>query len=366
MSFIKKYIIKYDILKNLKYKTKLLFYIYPVDQIVGSIPEVLINENISQHITEIKIIRNACVEKYFFTTNLPLIFRAEKCFNRRHVYRMSNVFVNPRTGACFTESHAFLESFGSLRSWLLSNPERGKRDSHIIQKSKCTCVKTTGYAHFLLEEVPRLLLTLKQYPKLDIIISDKTYNFCKDIFAFLKEKNVLKHDPILILSENLLIQDFVFTQAEESSGFWHKSDVLLLRKTFLMKSEFSKKNKIYISRRYSSRSFANESRLEIELYKRGFKIVFLEQLKFRDQIVLFQNASVVIAPHGAGLANLVWCPSKTIIIEIFTSNVFNDCFTRLSSILGCDHYPIGWQNQQDQLNFPVNITLELLKELKVT
>ena len=38
--------------------------VYPVDQLVRSIPEMILKEQISRHVAGMTVIRNACVEKY--------------------------------------------------------------------------------------------------------------------------------------------------------------------------------------------------------------------------------------------------------------------------------------------------------------
>lgn len=41
----------------------------------------------------------------------------------------------------------------------------------------------------------------------------------------------------------------------------------------------------------------------------------LENMSFEDQIRYFNSAVMVIAQHGAGLANILWMPKKSIVIE---------------------------------------------------
>ncbi|MBD1921548.1 glycosyltransferase family 61 protein [Microcoleus sp. FACHB-831] len=50
------------------------------------------------------------------------------------------------------------------------------------------------------------------------------------------------------------------------------------------------------------------------LKKFGFEQVTLESLSVSDQAALFSSAQVVIAPHGAGLSNVVFCNRGTKVI----------------------------------------------------
>jgi capsular polysaccharide biosynthesis protein len=71
----------------------------------------------------------------------------------------------------------------------------------------------------------------------------------------------------------------------------------------------SKYRRIYLSRanaRY--RKVVNDLEFISFLEKYGFSCCSNRNLSFVDQVELFRNVEVVIAPHGAGLSNLVFCP----------------------------------------------------------
>jgi capsular polysaccharide biosynthesis protein len=73
--------------------------------------------------------------------------------------------------------------------------------------------------------------------------------------------------------------------------------------------------KIFISRdKARSRKVNNSSELLIAL--KGWESVTLEDLPIREQIKIFAEASHVLATHGAGLVNIMWCKEGTKIIEI--------------------------------------------------
>jgi hypothetical protein len=75
--------------------------------------------------------------------------------------------------------------------------------------------------------------------------------------------------------------------------------------------------KVFISRSQSARRrFVNEESLYERLKKEGFERYCLDHLSVDDQIQLFSNAEIIIGPHGAGLANLIFCKPGTTIIEI--------------------------------------------------
>ncbi len=69
-----------------------------------------------------------------------------------------------------------------------------------------------------------------------------------------------------------------------------------------------RKNKIIISRKKAGngRNIINEEELEYALEALGFKSYILEDLSLDQQIDLFYDATAVVAPHGAGLSNLLF------------------------------------------------------------
>lgn len=320
--------------------------LFPLEQLVRSIPERILKEEIARHVTDMKVIRNAGVEKYVFTSDLSPAFRPEMHFARRYVYRLRNVTVNIKTGACCSDTHGFLESYGSLGRWLQAKPIHRKDGCQFAAGVPVICINSTGYYHFIMEELPRLLWALKQYPDLMLICPLKIPDYVADIYSGLRKKNILQLDPVPISAENIIADDFVFTQAEAYSGFVHKSDIICLRNIFLTAASSPNKVKIYVSRRHSSRSFCNEAELEQALVMRGFLILFLEQLKITEQIEYFRNAAMIVAPHGAGLTNIIWCSPNTKVLEMFNGTYFNDCYYRLSSQVSCEYYCL-WSKDAD-------------------
>ena len=55
----------------------------------------------------------------------------------------------------------------------------------------------------------------------------------------------------------------------------------------------------------------------------------------KNQITLFNNAKIIIAQHGAGLFNLIYCKPNTKIIEIFP--ILVPVFKNISNVKKLDH-----------------------------
>ncbi|KGJ03802.1 hypothetical protein IT41_12755 [Paracoccus halophilus] len=65
-----------------------------------------------------------------------------------------------------------------------------------------------------------------------------------------------------------------------------------------------------------ARGISGHQALLEELTARGFETVVFEHLTPAEQIAAMQAADIVIAPHGAGLVNMVYARPDTLVIEI--------------------------------------------------
>ncbi len=70
--------------------------------------------------------------------------------------------------------------------------------------------------------------------------------------------------------------------------------------------------RIYISRRGQKRPMVNEAELEKALTEIGFVVVKPETMSAAEQIKMFSFAKIIVAPTGAGLANLLYAKRSTV------------------------------------------------------
>ena len=127
----------------------------------------------------------------------------------------------------------------------------------------------------------------------------------------------------------------------------------------------------------TSRKLVNSDELLLKL--KGWETVVLEKLSIKDQMKTFAEASHVLAAHGAGLTNLLWCQPGTKVIEIQdTKMIHKKVYPILSHHLGLKHElyladtvpikledgkkPKGIKRISDLINFKIDIP-DLLKYL---
>ena len=124
----------------------------------------------------------------------------------------------------------------------------------------------------------------------------------------------------------------------------------------------------YISRTLpSARVIANEEELLPGLLEMGFRICHLEKMPFEEQVRLFQNAEMVVGPHGAGFTNLIFSKPGTRVVEILAKGYERRCYWTLSSELGHDYrFHLGqpkFPERKGEPDIEVN-AVQLLSALK--
>lgn len=97
--------------------------------------------------------------------------------------------------------------------------------------------------------------------------------------------------------------------------------------------------RVYISRSVAKhRQVLNESAVLDRLQPAGFTVVQLEQLSFEAQVAIFAHAKVIIAPHGSGLTNLVFCRPGTVVVELMSPHYIRSYYWVVSHQLRLQHY----------------------------
>ena len=125
--------------------------------------------------------------------------------------------------------------------------------------------------------------------------------------------------------------------------------------------------RIYIARGDASgRGMVNEPDVERRLRARGFDIVRMEEHELPVQIAIAANASTIVAPHGAGLANMLFARRGCRIVELiperymvrFFWQLAVDCLHRYAVLVGRMEEGVGtgetgktlrWRSDPDAL-----------------
>jgi capsular polysaccharide biosynthesis protein len=113
---------------------------------------------------------------------------------------------------------------------------------------------------------------------------------------------------------------------------------------------------LVVSRRQaSSRKVVNEDELLAALTPLQPTCVVLEELSLTQQIDHFRRARLIVAPHGAGLTNLIFARPEVTVLELFGATYRNRCFERLAAAVGCGYQALIHDDARDSTSGEMNI-----------
>ena len=96
----------------------------------------------------------------------------------------------------------------------------------------------------------------------------------------------------------------------------------------------SKYKYIFVSRsRAVRRKLINEKELMRKLQPYNFQKVYFEECDYETQINIARNCRIMIGYHGAGLTNLFFMKSNSLVLEIFNKNYQHEHFKFFSKVL---------------------------------
>lgn len=233
-----------------------------------------------------------------------------------------------------------------------------------------------NYYHWILNELPRLLLLLKSNVVPDYYISmyqgRKFQREILDLLGIEIEKIIPVEKNMALRATKVIFPTFINDEIISPYGLFDipKWVTKVVREFILEKVEHEDFDIpfVYISRRKApTRRVINEKEVLEKLKPYGFKSVVLEDLSFKQQVNLFRNAKVIIALHGAGLTNLIFANKGVKVYEIFHPKWVKNCFNVLcNAVKGEYYYSVGVgdtvNNSSNSKDSNVYINLDYLNE----
>lgn len=324
--------------------------------IVGKMPKSSVESleklsylpTIRKHILDIVPVTEARIVKHDIDARFPPFFRRETVFGKRNLYLLKDAVVSPHSGLAWIGNRILEESVGSLRrimDWgdVLHEPLLPVTELKVAEP--VVVCHPAGYYHWLLEVLPNLLFALASFPGVKIVLPEQCPGYVMDALATVLGPEASRH--FIFCPNPVRVGALVMPQYHAQPEFTDPQVLELLKREVKAKVVGEGSSgvrgcaagaKIYVSRRKSRRRrLAGEELLEARLREKGFVILHLEELSFREQIAVFSGAEVVVATHGAGLSNLVWSEAPCRVVEIFPHNYILDCYAWLSFSLGLDY-----------------------------
>ena len=197
-----------------------------------------------------------------------------------------------------------------------------------------------NYYHWLIDCLPRLLILREKFPNYLLLMPKNAAPFMEVTAAILGFKNYL-----YIERNEILDAHKVMVPEHSAHSLFHDSTLIRrVQKELLDGLGYIKKKphrRIYISRSTQrKRRVANEPEVSDVVSKFNFEVIHFENMSFEDQVLLMQEAAVVIGVHGANLANILFMQPKCIVVEMLNANSVNPLYFRLSSYLNLAYYAL--------------------------
>lgn len=90
----------------------------------------------------------------------------------------------------------------------------------------------------------------------------------------------------------------------------------------------------------TKRRISNEPTLLAALERHGFERLVPGSLTFDEQVATFADAEIIVAPHGAGLANLLFVSPPGAVVELLPTDVHRPHYRRLAAEVGVRYQAI--------------------------
>jgi hypothetical protein len=140
--------------------------------------------------------------------------------------------------------------------------------------------------------------------------------------------------------------DRLLTVVADRAGGVDQDFLLFARENLGSRSAVSTQTtgrRLFISRKGAAhRRLVNEAECARVLRDSfGFELIATENMNLREEIALFQEASVVVATHGAGLANIAFTPKGTPVLELASRTYWDPLFAEIAGASD-DPYGIVW------------------------
>jgi capsular polysaccharide biosynthesis protein len=100
------------------------------------------------------------------------------------------------------------------------------------------------------------------------------------------------------------------------------------------------------------------------LSARGFDVVDPSALSVAEQIATFASASLIVATHGAALANLVFASPGSTVVELFPpGSVLPDYWRLASSVPGLEYRYFSAWPRSSRRNRPMTLITDIEVDL---
>lgn len=243
-----------------------------------------------------------------------------------------------------------------------------KGDQRGVKAAALTSFDPDCYYHWMFETVPKFLLLQESELRWEKIYIEKPKRAYQQetlsLFGIQEEQIIFAEWKSFHLFDQLIVP-----YVPSSFGTIAPWVFKRVRQAFLPEeNRRQQKKRLFISREDApKRRLLNEEEIYEVSSKYGFEKILLTKMSLKEQALLFQSADCIMAPHGAGLTNLVFSQPGTKVIEIFQPEHVDVCFYRMAQECYFEHHSLFGNPSEDKKTQSFTLQKEkatqLLKEL---
>ena len=239
-----------------------------------------------------------------------------------------------------------------------------------------------NYFHFLFDIITKLKIYQQKFS-----LSEIDYFYVPNISHW--QKKILS---LFEISEDKLIDSNKFRHIKGTEIIaidhpWYKKgfvqeeiknlpewSIFFLREKFLnLKKKFNASKKVFIDRSdsvYRHCKLINNQKVIEYLEAKGFKSYQVSKLDFFEQIYLFENAEIIISPHGAALTNVIFSRPNLKLFELIPINHGSIKCEKISKFLNFQYTkinldPITPTNPEGEMKIEMKKLDEILRSINL-
>lgn len=287
---------------------------------------------------------------------------------KRYVSILENITLHSAEGFIQLSDGSFVVETAWISSNLINHPSYYQRfkPSPKYMKGKwfsCLMFWSYGYYHWLCDVLPRFYKVLEYLPEnTKFIVPAKMENWKLNSLEAIgiNADRCVKFDG----KKPWKLEKLYYAPPVAMTGDHEPEAMLWVAKCLRDRVENNKNTnslKLFVSRaKAKCRSIINEKEIYLFLKSKGFQKICAEDYSLEEQIALFRRASIIVAPHGAGLTNMLFCEPYTKIVEIFEPETLRRCYWSLAKTLGHQYKCfIGRRIPNNHLDTEANIFVDL-------
>ena len=251
-----------------------------------------------------------------------------------------DVFVD-RNGQIWKEDGSVIVSKGA------PIPSLSRQDAPRITTGFFAIKATRGIYHWLVDRLPLFSWMLEDgAPEAAVLLSDQAPSFERETLQLAGLSHAVVGVGEAVFVERLLIA----RSGMQGFTYWDQVAPVIERvkqaaRAIAAREMVSACDAIYISRRDSGRRvMRNEAELEAQIAKREYAGITLGTMPLWQQVFTVSSATRIVAPHGAGLAHILFAQPGVQITEMVPvqdgTYFLRLNFARLSLVMG--HRYRGW------------------------